>query len=544
MIRHAGESTETAIAPQPAGGSGPPLTGVFRLPATLLGDAAKRLAWLSVFISVLIVLVETFQQFAQPKLAPILQDPVNRLLSLASVLMGVGMFTSQRYKLVTPSTLLGIGMAFEIVVAFAIAMVETSWPLDPDQPLLGLSSLGPWIVAVGVIIPNRPIWTLITALTAATMWPIAYAINYARFDFTLPPLGTLAAWPTINYLLAVLAYFIGRRIYGTALAAQSAIDLGSYRLEAPIGKGGMGEVWRATHQMLARDAAIKLVRPEAIAGASARQVEVAHKRFRREAIVIAGLQSPHTVYLYDFGISRDGRWYYVMELLDGVSLQELVTTFGPVPAARVVFVLRQVCRSLEEAHQQGLVHRDLKPSNIMICKLGQHYDFVKVLDFGLAKFVGPVEATQLTLEGVTAGTPAFMAPEIALGRGDVDARADVYALGCVAYFLLTGLLVFADDNPMSMALKQVQETPTPPSQRTEIQIPSDLERVVMRCLEKTPAGRPSSAREVADLLAACELEPWTEDAAEAWWERHLPPGSTLRTSAQPPTHTPPVVRKI
>ena len=544
MIRHAGESTETAIAPQPAGGSGPPLTGVFRLPPTLLGDAAKRLAWLSVFISVLIVLVETFQQYAQPQLAPILQDPVNRLLSLAAVLMGVGMFTLQRYKIVTASTLLGIGMVFEIVVAFAIAMVETSWPLDHDRPVLGLSSLGPWIVAVGVIIPNRPIWTLIVAMAAATMWPVAYAINYARFDFTLPPLGTLAAWPSINYLLAVLAYFIGRRIYGTTLAAQSAIDLGSYRLESPIGRGGMGEVWRATHQMLARAAAIKLIKPEAISGASARQADVSLRRFRREANVIAGLQSPHTVYLYDFGISRDGRWYYVMELLDGISLQELVTTFGPVPAPRVVAILRQACESLEEAHQQGLVHRDLKPSNIMICKLAQHHDFVKVLDFGLAKFVERVDATQLTMEGVTAGTPAFMAPEIALGRGDVDARADLYAVGCVAYFMLTGLMVFADDNPMSMALKQVQETPARPSTRTEIPIPADLEEVVMRCLEKTSSLRPANAGEVAELLAACQIPVWTEDDAAAWWDRHLPPSSTLRTSAQPPTHTPPVVRKI
>jgi serine/threonine-protein kinase len=534
----------TGLASFPATEFGPVLTGIFRLPPKLLGDAAKRLAWLSVFIAVLIVLVETFQQFAQPKLAPVLQDPVNRLLSLAAVLMGVGMFVLERHKLVTPSTLLGIGMVFEIVVAFSIAMVETSYPMDPDQPVMGLSSLGPWIVAVGVIIPNRPIWTLGTALAAATMWPLAYAINYWRFGFVLPPWGTLAAWPAINYVLAVLAYLIGRRIYGTTLAAQSAIDLGSYRLVAPIGKGGMGEVWRASHMMLARAAAIKLIKAEALTRPSARQAEVSLKRFRREANVIASLQSPHTVYLYDFGSSTDGRWYYVMELLDGISLQDLVTNFGPVPGSRVVSILRQACESLEEAHQQGLVHRDLKPSNIMVCKLALHHDFVKVLDFGLAKFVGPVDATQLTMEGMAAGTPAYMAPEIALGRTDVDARADIYALGCVAYFLLTGTLVFPDENPMSMALKQVQETPDPPSSRTEIPIPQDLERVVMRCLEKKADDRPASAREVADLLEACVLPPWTSDDAAAWWERHLPPTSTLRTSTLPPTHTPPIVQKI
>jgi serine/threonine protein kinase len=206
--------------------------------------------------------------------------------------------------------------------------------------------------------------------------------------------------------------------------------------------------------------------------------------------------------------------------------------------------LRQACESLEEAHQQGLVHRDLKPSNIMACKLALRHDFVKVLDFGLAKFVGPVDATQLTLEGIAAGTPAYMAPEIALGRPDVDPRADIYALGCVAYFLLTGTVVFPDENPMSMALKQVQETPDPPSSRTEVPIAPDLEQVVLRCLAKSPAERPATAREVADLLAACALPPWTPEDAAAWWERHLPPTSTLRTSALPPTHTPPVVQKI
>jgi eukaryotic-like serine/threonine-protein kinase len=544
MTPNAHANVTTALAQTPLTEPALPLTGVFRLPPQLLGDAARRLGYLSVFIAVLIVIVEAFQLYAQPKLAPVLKDPINQLLSVAAVLMGVTMFVLERRKLVTASTLLGIGMAFEIVVAFSIAMVETSWPLNPDQPVLGLSSLGPWIVAVGVIIPNRPIWTFATALAAATMWPVAYAINHTRLGFTLPPWGTLLAWPVINYLLAVLAYLIGKRIYGTAIAAQSAIDLGSYRLVAPIGKGGMGEVWRASHRMLARAAAIKLIRAEAITGQSARQATLSLKRFRREANVIAGLQSPHTVYLYDFGTSKDGRWYYVMELLDGISLQELVANFGPVPAPRVIAILQQACESLEEAHEQGLVHRDLKPSNIMLCKLALQHDFVKVLDFGLAKFVGPVEATQLTMEGVTAGTPAYMAPEIALGHADVDARADIYALGCIAYFMLTGTLVFPDESPMSMALKQVQETPDPPSSRTELPILPDLERLVLHCLEKKPADRPASAREVADRLTACSLPAWTAEDATAWWERHLPPTSTLRISAIAATHTPPIVQKI
>jgi eukaryotic-like serine/threonine-protein kinase len=545
MARIVDAEISTQAASMAAMDTGPAVpSGAFRLPPKLLSDAARRLAVIAIFMAGLIVLVQFFQQFAQPKLAPVLSDPVNRLLSLASVLTGVAIFVLERNKLATPSTLLGLGMFFEILVAFAIAMVETAWPLNPDQPVLGLSSMGPWIVAIGAIIPNRPIWTLVTALAAATTWPIAYAINHARFGFAMPPLGALAAWPTINYLLAILAFYIGRRIYGTSIAAQSAAELGSYRLVSPIGRGGMGEVWRATHQMLARAAAIKLIKAEAISGPSARQASISLKRFKREADVIASLQSPHTVYLYDFGTSKDGRWYYVMELLDGISLQELVTNFGPVSAPRVVSILRQTCESLEEAHQQGLVHRDLKPSNIMLCKLALQHDFVKVLDFGLAKFVGPVNATQITMEGVTTGTPAYMAPEVAMGQADVDVRADIYALGCVAYFLLTGTLVFQEDNPMSVALKHVQEKPDPPSQRTELPISAALERVVMQCLEKMPGARPASAAEVSTMLAAAGVPEWTADDATAWWERNLPPTSTLRASAQTATHTPPVVQKI
>ena len=297
--------------------------------------------------------------------------------------------------------------------------------------------------------------------------------------------------------------------------------------------------------MLARPAAIKLVKP---AGASsARQADVFIKRFRREANMIAGLQSPHTVYLYDFGTAQDGRFYYVMELLDGISLQTLVTTFGPQPASRVIFILRQICSSLDEAHEQGLVHRDLKPSNVMLCTVARRHDFVKVLDFGLAKSVAPaarVDVSQLTVEGVAAGTPGYIAPEVALGDADVDARADLYALGCVAYVLLTGTLVFPDPNPLSMTLKHVQAVPDPPSLRTELPIPPDLERIILQCLEKNPADRPASARELDERLGNCVASGWTERDAYDWWELHLPQSSSLRSFAQAAPRTPPVVQKV
>jgi serine/threonine-protein kinase len=293
--------------------------------------------------------------------------------------------------------------------------------------------------------------------------------------------------------------------------------------------------------MLARTAAIKLIKPQA---ASGRKADLAARRFQREANAIAGLQSPHTVYLYDFGVSQDGRFYYVMELLDGISLQTLVATYGPQPAERVVPILSQVCRSLEEAHRRGVVHRDLKPSNVMLCQVGLIHDFVKVLDFGLAKFVDDTDVSQLTMDGTAAGTPGYIAPEVAMGEGAIDGRADIYALGCVAYFLLTGALVFEDPNPMSMALKHVQAPPVPPSQRTELPIPDALERIVLHCLAKRPEDRPTSAAAVCGMLAACSEGRWSDVDAEAWWNSHLPPTSSLRSFARVPSHTPPVVRKI
>jgi serine/threonine-protein kinase len=287
----------------------------------------------------------------------------------------------------------------------------------------------------------------------------------------------------------------------------------------------MGEVWRASHNLLARPAAIKLIKFDA------GREELFARRFQREANAIAGLQSPHTVYLYDFGTTREGRLYYVMELLDGISLQTLITTFGPQPAPRVVAILRQMCRSLGEAHEKQIVHRDLKPSNVMICQVAQTCDFVKVLDFGLAKTFGGTEVSPLTMEGVTLGTPEYMAPEVARADPAIDARADLYALGCVAYFLLTGTLVFIDPNPVGVALKHMRTPPDPPSQRTSQFVSSDLEGIILKCLEKDPGARPASAREVLRMLAATDVPPWTDEDAAAWWDRHLPPTSPLRTVA-------------
>jgi len=236
------------------------------------------------------------------------------------------------------------------------------------------------------------------------------------------------------------------------------------------------------------------------------------------------LSSPHTIDVFDYGMTDDRTLYYAMELLQGRDLETLVREFGPVPADRGLFLLRQVCHSLADAHARGLVHRDVKPANVYVCRKGLDYDFVKVLDFGLVK-VQDSRSVRLTLEGAsqTTGTPAYMAPEIILGGTEVDRRADVYALGCVAYYLLTGQLVFEADTPMKMLLQHLQARPVPPSSRTELKIPREIDEFVMACLEKNPDNRPQDARALwlrASSCSACDT--WSQEAARTWWETHLP----------------------
>jgi eukaryotic-like serine/threonine-protein kinase len=297
--------------------------------------------------------------------------------------------------------------------------------------------------------------------------------------------------------------------------------MGSYRLLSLLGKGGMGEVWRARHQMLARDAAIKLIHPDMLSRTSESAV-LLRRRFEQEAKATASLRSPHTVELYDFGVTQDGVFYYVMELLDGIDLETLVKKFGPQPPARVVSILRQVCRSLADAHHHGLIHRDIKPTNIFVCRMGAEYDFAKVLDFGLVKVLDEAE-TQITADGTTTGTPSYMAPEIALGNPRVDGRTDIYSLGCVAYWLLTGSLVFEENGATATILAHVQKIPVPPSERCELDVPASLDRAIMMCLAKDPAQRPADVEALERILEdSVETVPWGREDAHNWWHTNIP----------------------
>jgi serine/threonine-protein kinase len=269
---------------------------------------------------------------------------------------------------------------------------------------------------------------------------------------------------------------------------------------------------------------VKLVRPELLGAGTDAAAAVMLRRFEREAQATASLSSPHSIRLFDFGVTEDRTFYYVMELLTGRDLDSLVREFGPVPADRALYLLRQVCHSLADAHARGLVHRDIKPANIYACRMGLEYDFVKVLDFGLVKYhdKAAVQETLAPADHTTTGTPAFMAPEMILGNGEIDRRADVYALGCVAYYLLTGELVFEAKTPMQMFLHHVQTPPIPPSQRTELPIPRELNDLVMACLEKNPDRRPQDAAELFRMARNIRfVQGWDTDSAQSWWEKHL-----------------------
>lgn len=302
--------------------------------------------------------------------------------------------------------------------------------------------------------------------------------------------------------------------------------MGSYVLGDLIAAGGMGEVWQATHRFLVRPAAIKLIKPEVLGAMTGEQRDVLVERFRREARAAANLRSPHTIQLYDFGVTSDGTLYYVMELLNGLDLQTLVSRHGPLPPARVVYLLQQACESLAEAHERGLIHRDIKPANIQVCRMGQYYDYVKVLDFGLVKTQSTVAEPEvdmkLTADHTIAGTPAYLSPEGAMGK-TVDQRTDIYALGCVAYWMLTGRYVFTGATPLQIVARHINTSPEPPSRHSTYTMPHTLEAVVLDCLKKQPSERPATARELSDLLGESVEQPWTREDARLWWETRLEP---------------------
>ncbi len=416
-----------------------------------------------------------------------------------------------------------LALIYEVVLCFVAASTMYYQYFLDNGTIVPVTWVPAIVIMFPLLVPGPPHKRLSSAIISGAMGPLGLLwldltgrVVVSDSSYYLPPIiGSGFA--------IVLAYLGARVIYGMGREIAKARAMGSYQLEERLGEGGMGEVWRAQHRLLARTAAVKLIRP-ALAGGVAVSDQARH-RFEREAQAIARLRSPHTVDLFDFGVADDGSFYYAMELLEGLDGDALVRRFGPIPVERAAFVLRQICHSLSEAESCGLVHRDIKPSNIFLCRYGEDLDFVKVLDFGIVKSSqdGDGAATALTGENAVHGTPAFMAPEQALGNANIDGRADIYSLGCVAYWLLTGQLVFTADSPTGLLMKHIQATPVAPSTRTELHIPQSVDRVILACLAKDPADRPQSARALSQLLAELDLpEEWTEVRSKQWWEKNLP----------------------
>lgn len=339
-------------------------------------------------------------------------------------------------------------------------------------------------------------------------------------------LALLALSAVAIFVFTVIVARLRREAQKAAIEAQ---QIGQYKLEQKLGAGGMGVVYKARHAMLRRPTAIKMLDVDKV-------TEAALERFEREVQITSQLNNPNTVAIYDYGRTPEGVFYYAMEYLDGIDLQMLVERYGPQPAPRVIHILLQVCSSLYEAHSLGLVHRDIKPANIMLNRRGGEPDVVKVLDFGLVKALDDQQQMSASQQRSLTGTPLYMPPEAIQMPSSVDARSDLYAVGAVGYFLLTGRPVFDGDNVMDLCRKHVEVPPVVPSERTRSPVPPALENAIMACLEKSRAKRPQTARDLAQMISqAPEAAAWSVDEADAWWGRHERGLATSSSATNPTT---------
>ncbi len=445
-------------------------------------------------------------------------------VAVVAVVVSLALFAYTRRSQRDPRFILDLGLGYMIFTALALSLTLHSSGAPAGSHVFPIISwVGVAMIMFAAIVPSTPRKTLIASLVAASMNPVSMLVQKATGAWDFGPWTNALVMHYPDFLLVGVAVVISHVVTRLGQQVSKAREMGSYHLGELLGSGGMGEVYKATHRMLARPAAIKLIRPEMLGAANADEAEITVARFRREAEAAANLRSPHTVEVYDFGVTEDETIYIVMEFLEGLDLESLVREQGPLPASRVIHVLRQVCDSLDEAHTFGLVHRDIKPANIHLGRVGLRHDFVKVLDFGLVKAVTDTSVDQplVTVPGQMAlGTPAYMSPEMALGE-KVDGRADIYALGCVAYFLLTGQLVFQAEKSFQMIAKHLQTMPVPPSE-IALHVPPSLERLVLSCLAKDPKDRPQSAGELGRSLALIDVDPWSEEEATQWWAVNRP----------------------
>lgn len=434
-----------------------------------------------------------------------------------------------------------LGLVYQVTLCLGTSLASTRYALEYD--LIGqLTWTAALIIVFPLIIPSTFRTVMVVSLLSAATRPIALGLSHLAGAADPDLASYLLTLPHVS-LAVPIAIFGAHVLYGMSDAVATAREIGSYSLESLLGRGGMGEVWRAKHAMLARPAALKLIRSDMFEQFGKDKAEKILQRFEREAQVTARLRSPHTIELFDFGRADDGAFYYAMELLEGLTMRELVRAYGAVPAPRAISFLLQICHSLEEAHRAGLVHRDIKPSNLMLCQYGSDSDFVKVLDFGLVKESARAVADRgerVSMPGTTAGTPGYIAPETYMGA-PADHLSDIYSLGCVAFYLITGEKLFADFSPDEAIEAHISQPPTPfgrvLGERHLREMPPELEMLVMDCLAKTKERRPQSVEEVASRLKAINCsQPWSQTQARQWWEEHRPEALVSDRRPIPPTH--------
>jgi serine/threonine-protein kinase len=370
-----------------------------------------------------------------------------------------------------------------------------------------------------VVVPSTARRTLALGLIASAMayaifflsafhpaWPVAQREDP---EWSLPfQLASFTLWLGACIATATVA---SKAIYHLRREVRAARQLGQYVVGEKLGEGGMGVVYRATHSLLRRETALKLLPPERVDPGTIR-------RFEREVVETARLRHPNTVAVYDYGRTPDGVFYYAMEYLDGLTITELVAVDGPLPPGRVVWLLRQVCASLDEAHSVGLVHRDIKPANVIVTGNTAAYDLAKVLDFGLVKSRAPLDGgASLTRADHLTGTPLYMAPEAIARPEAAEPRSDLYGVAAVGYYMLSGEHVFAGGSPIELLAAHLHTAPVPIRERARRDVPPDLEALILRGLAKSPADRPASAAAFREALLRCAVSPWTEEDARAWW---------------------------
>ncbi len=452
-----------------------------------------------------------------PDTRPVRAGVVHRVASVGLLILGA----IWGYTLRTPREV-SLLYRLDVVITLSIGTVFGLSAYASSEQRAAVYAAFIWhtftVMTRAIVVPSSGRRTAIVSSISYVPMLAAGVAMAAQYPWRLevPPVPFVIGVAMFCGMATLLATTGSRVIYGLRAQIREARQLGQYTLDGLIAEGGMGAVYRARHALLRRPTAVKLLPPDKYGADSV-------ARFEREVQHMSQLTHPNTVHVYDYGRSPDGVFYYAMELLDGVDLEVLVHLDGPQPAARVVHILRQICGALDEAHGRGLIHRDVKPANVLLCRRGTEPDVAKVLDFGLvAELDHRPDGGPIVL-----GTPAYVAPETITAPDQITPSIDLYSLGAVAYFLLTGHRVFDGKSVTELCIQHVSQTPAPPSSRTDLPISPALEALVLQCLAKDPAARPPSARALRTALSSVpEVSAWDEDVALAWWRdfeaRRLP----------------------